>query len=135
MKTFILKQTYITFLLPGRDIYRINEFVDEHGKSYFSYGDLDITCENSMRYYGGPYSTGEPEIKRLLPKATNLLQAQASIIEKMIKEGCENRLTIWVDGTYPDALMRDLGKENLPLLLNFFENPFAIKAFEKVLGE
>jgi hypothetical protein len=134
MKTFVLKQTYITFLLPGKDIYQINEFVDEQGKSYFSHGNLEITCENSMRYWG-PYPTGEPEIKRLLPRATNLLQAQASIIENMIKQGCENRLTVWVDGTYPNALMRDLGKENLPLLLNFFENSFAIKAFEKVLGE
>jgi hypothetical protein len=139
MKSFTIKQIHIIWLESIRQIYEIIELINETGKIYFVYRE-QILCDRSL-ILGGPsfgsrdYSYWEFEPKNILPKATNLLGAQANLIEIIIKERCGSHLSDWVSGRYPEHLMQNLGKENLPLLLNFFDDHHAIKAFEKALKE
>ena len=128
MKMWILKQTYVVFLDAIKEVYLFNEYLKngEGRESCFAYGKGTVT--------GFGFHLPEmPEICHDLPKANSLLQAQANLIEEMIHNNCQLGLTNWVDGTFPNMLMVELGKENLPLLLDFFTDKYAVKAFDTVL--
>ena len=145
MKSFTLKTTHLVLFETGAQFlgtlaasYKIYELVDEQGQSHFSFGDLGHIAD--MVNIPG---ISNPDFNRILPKARNLLEAQASIIELIISKKSEfdtkkiPSISDWLLKKLPPEpidfrpLMREL--KDLPLLMGFFTNPVALKTFEEVL--
>jgi len=122
MKTFThVKDHYVCFKTGFGHARKISELQDEEHKKYFFYGDPNIGSLvglSNLSSLPGNY----------LSKARDLFQAQACVAELIIK-----------DNTYTGfsfdsrEIMREIGVENLPLLLGFFDDPNTKWALEEVL--
>jgi len=136
MITWTLKQTQMVFFKTVDCMFEISEFdlSDNTPQFYFregqSYPDPYPKIEKITRFF-----IPESQQYKELPKAKNLFEAQANLIEVMIDRYCQLRLTKWLNGYYPMMLMREIGRQNLPLLINFFDEPNAVKSFSEVLKE
>jgi hypothetical protein len=148
MKTFTLLHTHIILFesVPkGRASFQINELVDEDGHIHFCHGSVGHAAD-MVNIPGVTYV----EINRILPKAQDLFQAKASLVELIIeghdssqKMMDEFSLGTWLrkkgfpikppeqDSVDFRPLMREL--KDLPLLVGFFKNPATQIVFEEVL--
>jgi hypothetical protein len=135
MKTWTLKESSIVYWHTTDTIFQIYKF-EVNGETLFYYNEgkshnLFPWEDDLPRFFFYNTRNFDGKEYRKLVKAKNLLGAQAELIEKTIANRC--KLEHYCNGEFPIKLMRELGKENLPLLLNFFTAPEAIKAFEEVL--
>jgi hypothetical protein len=134
MITWTLKQTQMVFFKTMDSMFAIYEYevTDNTPHFYFqeaqSYPDPFPKIERLPRFF-----IPETESYKELPKAKDLFEAQANLVETLIEWCCQRRLNDWVNGKYPVQLMSELGSQNLPLLMNFFTEPNSIKAFSEVL--
>ena len=115
MKSFALERVH--YFRSGVCVAKIHELSDEEGNKYFIYGVDRITRQEIIDIESYP---------------RNLLHAKARVVESIIREEAQPFVQN-VFGSNPYELMRGLGKENLPLLIGFFQDPDTTHVFEEVL--
>lgn len=102
--------------------YQINEWEDENSIKYYSQGEIgnfNDMIPTSYTCYAN----------RLLEDATDLFEAKARLIEKIIVPTHINKGA----AVKTEMYLRELG--NLPLLIGFFKNDIIKEIFSKILKD
>jgi hypothetical protein len=127
MKILKLKNIYFIKFKCISDAYAIYEFEDEHLNLSFAYGwpDDKGSCDFHQPFFEG--------IRNGYLRGSTLLEATADLIENLIR----HYAFAWGRHVnfpeHPSTLIEELGRENLPLLMDFFQSDLAKEAFEKAL--
>lgn len=140
MLTFRLKDTYLLFFKSTKESYKIYELIDDQNRSHFSYGPKHFSygpklghAVDAVAIAGVAHGNSNNTVLR---KATNLFEAKVELFEHLISDSTKfhisppDRVEQYTQEV--DEFFESCRKE-LPLLVNFIDNPHVKNAFEKVL--